>query len=137
MSGAYSPAAGSAASTVYPGYGSMIARISVDPPTADGIAVAVLAIAGSLQAGGVTADELERAKKPALTEIKESQRTNRYWLESVLALAQEEPQRLDWARTRSADIASITKPELDALAAAYLGPTRAFKFIVEPEKPAQ
>ncbi len=137
MSGAYSPVAGSMASTVYPGYGSMIARISVDPATADRIADAVLAIAGSLQTGGVTADELERAKKPALTEIKESQRTNRYWLESVLALAQAEPQRLDWARTRSADVASVTKAELDALATAYLGPGRAFRFVILPEKPAQ
>jgi zinc protease len=136
MSGAYSPSAGSAASTVYTGYGSLVARVSVDPPTAEKIAGAVLAIAGSLQTGGVTDDELERAKRPALTEIRESQRTNRYWLESVLALAQEEPQRLDWARTRSADIASIAKPELDALAAAYLSPARAFKFIIEPEKPA-
>jgi zinc protease len=134
MSGAYSPSAGSNTSTVYPGYGSLVARISVDPPTAEKIADAVLAIAGSLQTDGVTDDELERAKKPALTEIKESQRTNRYWLESVLALAQEEPQRLDWARTRTADIAAISKADLDTLAAGYLAPTRAFKFVIEPEK---
>lgn len=75
----------------------------------------------------------ERAKKPELTEIKESLRTNRYWLESVLALAQEEPQRLDWARTHYADTAKITKADLDALAAEYLDPMRAARFAIVPE----
>ena len=108
MGGAYSPQAVSNTSTVYPGYGSMVARVSVDPEMADKVAQAILKIAADLSRNGVTADELERARKPALTEIKESLRTNRYWIESVLALAQEEPQRLGWARTRYEDFAKIT-----------------------------
>ncbi len=134
MSGAYSPYASSSASTVFPGYGSISAYVTVDPALAGKISQAVLAIAGDLCRGGVTSDELERARKPALTEIRESARTNRYWLDSVLASAQEEPQRLEWARTRQADIEKITKAELDQLAARYLDPARASRFIILPEK---
>lgn len=132
MSGAYSPYAYSDMSDVYPNYGAFTAVVTVDPAKADAIAQAVLAIAGDLQRHGVTADELERAKNPALTAIAESVRTNSYWLGSVLKDAQEEPERLDWARSRSADFASITAADLDALAAKYLDPARAFKIIVLP-----
>jgi zinc protease len=134
MSGAYSPEAGSRTSTVYPGYGSLEVYVSVDPGMADKIAQAVFAIADEMREKGISADELERARKPTLTGIKESARTNDYWLEAVLSRIQEEPQRLDWSRTRSEDFGKITKAEIDALAARYLNPARAFKFIIVPAK---
>jgi zinc protease len=134
MSGAYSPEAGSRTSTVYPGYGSLEVYVSVDPAMADKIAQAVFSIADEMRSNGISADELERARKPTLTGIKESARTNDYWLEAVLSRTQEEPQRLDWSRTRSKDFSRITKAEIDALAARYLDPARAFKFIIVPEK---
>jgi zinc protease len=133
MSGAYSPEAVSSTGTVYAGYGSMDVYVSVDPAMADKVAQTVLSIADDLWKHGVTADELERAKEPVLTSIKESARTNDYWLEAVLSRAQEEPQRLDWARTRSEDFAKITKADIDALAAKYLDPARAFRFEVVPQ----
>jgi zinc protease len=133
LSGAYSPEAFSNPSTVYPGYGAIGVYVSVDPAMADKIAQAALDIADDLRKNGVTPDELERARKPALTEIRESLRTNRYWLESVLSRAQEEPQRLDWARTRTEDFARISREGIDTLAAQYLDPARAFKFVILPK----
>lgn len=135
MSGAYSPEAFNEGSAVFPGYGSTQAYLTVDPPRADAIVRAVLAVAGDLEKRGVTADELTRAKNPMLAEIQESERTNEYWLEVVLDRAQEEPWRLDWARTRRSDYAGITAAEVDALGARYLDPARAFRFIVLPAKP--
>jgi len=134
MSGAYSPQAGFNGGTIYPGYGWIESRITVDPPAAGKIVQAVLAIAADLQKNGVTADELDRAKNPTLASVKESMRTNRYWLSSVLFDAQEEPQRLDWARTRLDDVSRITKADVDALAAQYLDPSRAFRFVVLPSE---
>ena len=43
----------------------------------------------------VAEDELDRAKKPVLTMLRESSRTNDYWLRSVLSRAQERPEVLD------------------------------------------
>ena len=131
---AYSPSAGNNPSDVYPGYGYMIANVTIDPPRAEQIADAVTALGADLAGKGVTADELQRAKEPVLTELRESARTNQYWLGAVLSRAQERPQQLDWCRSRYADIESITTADLDALAKQYLPATRASRVIVIPER---
>ena len=133
LGGAYSPEAASEASDTFTDYGMQLVEILVAPERAQEIVRSVLAIAGDLQKNGVTPDELERAKKPVLTALRESARTNQYWLGAVVGRCQEFPQRLDWARTRETDVAAITKAELDALARAYLSPAKAFQVIVRPK----
>ena len=133
MGDAYSPEAYSAPSDTYTHYGFMLSQITIDPAQAQKIVDTVLAIAADLQKNGATPDELERAKKPILTALKESARTNPYWLNNVVGSCQEFPQRLDWCRTRYSDFEGITKAEIDALAAQYLDPARSFRVIVLPE----
>ncbi len=135
MGDAYSPQAGSAPSDTYTHYGFLLAQIPVDPVQAQKIVDTVLAIAADLQKNGATPDELERAKQPILTSLRETARTNGYWLNSVIGECQEFPQRLDWCRTRYSDFESITKAEIDALAAQYLDPARSFRVIVLPAVP--
>lgn len=132
MGGTYSPSARSVASDTFPGYGYLTSGIDIDPATADQIAGAVSALSGELHRQGITEDELTRAKRPALTSIRESARTNAYWLSSVLARAQERPEVLAWARNREADVASITKEEMDQLARAYLDPSRLSRAVIVP-----
>jgi zinc protease len=134
LGGAYDPAAVSEASETFTGYGLMLAEVTVDPVRAHEIADSVVAVAADLQANGVTPDELERAKKPMLTRLHEAVRTNPYWLASVLSRCQENPARLDWARTIQSDYLAVTKADLDALAQAYLAPGRVFRVIVSPQK---
>jgi zinc protease len=136
MGSTYSPEAGSTASDVFPGYGYITANALVDPAKAAVIADAVAAVARDLQAKGATQDELDRAKNPVLTSIRESERTNQYWMR-VLSKAQERPEVLDWARSRRADFEKITTADIDALAAAYLDPARASRVVIHPiEGPA-
>jgi zinc protease len=136
MGSTYSPEAGSTASDVFPGYGFITANALVDPAKASEIADAVAAVAKDLQVKGATQDELDRAKNPVLTSIRESERTNQYWMR-VLSKAQERPEVLDWARTRRADFEKITTAEVNALAAAYLDPARASRVVIHPiEGPA-
>ena len=111
----------------------MLSQITVDPAQAQKVADTVLAIAADLQKNGATPDELDRARKPILTSLRESARTNPYWLNNVIGSCQEFPRRLDWCRTRYSDFEGITKAEVDALAALYLDPARAFRIIVLPE----
>lgn len=136
LGGAYDPAAGANLSEDYPGWGFIVAEVTVDPVRAKEIAAAIVATAADLQARGVTPDELERAKKPILTRLREAVRTNPYWLGSVLSLCQEYPQRLDWARTMQTDYQAVTKADLDALARDYLAPGRDFQVIVSPQPAA-
>jgi zinc protease len=132
MGGTYSPNAASDLSDAYPGYGWLVADATVAPAAARTIADAIRAVAAALHDGGVTAEELVRAKQPVLTALRESSRTNEYWLNTVLASAQEFPQRLDWSRSRYTDNESVTTAELSALAKQYLDPARASEFIVLP-----
>ena len=131
LGSAYSPSAGSSSSDLYPGYGFMVANITVDPAKAKQIADVTIALAADLNQHGATEDELARAKKPLLTAIHESLRNNSYWL-GALGRAQEKPEVLDWARTREKDVASITTADISALAKTYLGADRVFRVTVLP-----
>lgn len=133
IGGAYSPGAGSNTSDVYRDYGWMLANLTVDPAQAQAISDVTVALADDLARNGVTEDELNRARLPLLTQIRESLRNNGYWL-NILARAQEKPEVLDYARTRLADVESITKAELDALARQYLGADRVFRVTVLPQE---
>ena len=130
----YSPQAGSTPSEAYRDYGLFLTNITVDPAKAEQVAKATLAIADDLVKNGVSDDELERAKKPVLTMLRESARANSYWLSSVLGSAQEFPQRLDWCRSRYRDNEAVTAAELSELAKKYLPTDRAFRVTVVPEK---
>jgi len=136
LAAAYSPSCGSNSSPTYSGYGLFSVSVEVDPAQAATIQAAVLRIADELRTGGVTEDEVTRAREPILTSIKQTVRQNGYWIASVVDRAQEEPEVLDHARTRAADFAAITKAEVDALAARYLDNTRAARFIITPAEPA-
>ncbi len=133
LGGSYSPNAGSSTSDTYPGYGSINASIVVDPAEAKKLADVTRELADDLARDGTNVDELERAVRPILTNLRESARTNGYWLSAVLASCQEFPQRLDWARSRYSDNESITVEEINALAADYLEDDKAFEVIVLPE----
>ncbi len=133
LGGAYSPSVGNSGSDTFPGYGYLVVQIGVEPAQAPTILAAVREIGEALRAAGATDDELQRAKEPVLTSIRESARTNTYWLSAVLAACREQPQRLDWARNRTSDIAAITRDEINALAAEYLRPERQISYIVLPE----
>ena len=98
----------------------------------------IVAIATEIAEKGVTDDELNRAKQPVLTSLRDSARTNPYWLGSVLSRAQERPEVLDWCRSRYADNEAITTAEINALAKEYFAAGRVSRVIVIPQaKPAE
>ncbi len=132
LGGSYSPQAGNAPSESYRDRGFILAQVLTDPPEIEAVRKAVLAAAADLSAHGVKDDELIRARQPLLTSLQESERTNAYWLTTVLGAAQEQPWRIEWSRTRRADYESITKAELDVLARQYLDPARALQFNIVP-----
>jgi len=131
MGSTYAPSVNSTASDVFPGYGYITAMVELDPAKTKEIQDVVVAVAADLQANGATQDELDRAKNPALTSIRETERTNKYWL-TVLGRSQERPEVLDWARSRRADFTAISTADIDALAKAYLAPVKASRVSIHP-----
>ena len=134
LGGSYSPNAGSFTSDTFPGYGYVSASVDVEPAKAEKITQTVIELADDLAEKGVSEDELLRAKQPLLTAIRESVRDNGYWLGAVLMRAQEKPEVLDWARSRSADIESISASEISALAKTYFPKSRASRVTILPSK---
>lgn len=92
----------------------------------------VLAEVRKLAKRGVSGDELERAKAQLLGSVKAAQTDNGYWLELVLADAQEHPARLDAARTLIPEYTAITKAEIDELAARLLADSNCLRFSFLP-----
>jgi zinc protease len=88
--------------------------------------------AKALAEKGPTDDEFTRAKEPYLRDMADNLRTNIYWGRTVLSDAQQNPLRLAAARNRAADILTISRAEIAALARAHLNPARAFKFSTVP-----
>ena len=91
-----------------------------------------LDIGADLARNGIAEDELVRAVEPIKSQIKEYRRTNRYWLNSVLLRSQDEPRRLDWARSFMDIWDTVTVEEIDGLARDYLQPDAALPIQVQP-----
>jgi zinc protease len=137
LGGTYSPNAGSFTSDTFPGYGYLSASVDVEPAMAAKIMQAVIEQADELARQGPSADELVRAKEPLLTQLRESVRTNGYWLGAVLARAQEKPEVLEWARSRQHDVEAISVADEAALAKEYLAASRVSHAIIVPAPPAK
>jgi zinc protease len=127
------PIARSDASTTFPGYGTMTVDVSTDAASAIDTGKNVLATADVMQRRGVLDDETARARQAALTAADVAARTNDYWIVSVLAAAQEHPERLEAARKLHDDLSSVTAADLGELAAHFLDPARASTFLISPE----
>ncbi|MDF1826342.1 MAG: insulinase family protein [Verrucomicrobiales bacterium] len=130
---AYSPFAHNLPSDTWTDYGYLFASVTIDPDQGESVTQVISQIAEDLASGeSITEDELERAKKPQVTQIEEMRRTNRYWLGSVLESSQEYPERLEWSRTFVDDYRNITVEEVNLLAKEYLKEEAQVSIIVRP-----
>ena len=120
LGAAYSPVAYNAPSRVDRGYGVLRSLVTVAPGEIGLVREKIETIAADLADQGVDADELQRIVAPILTSIRDHRRTNRYWLEMVLALSSRHPEQLHWPLTISKDYAAITPAQINSLAARYL-----------------
>ncbi|MEN8743980.1 MAG: insulinase family protein [Lentimonas sp.] len=120
----YSPSAGFSANLVFETARFTTSSVATRDEVAT-IQTHMRAIVESIRADGISEDEFTRAIEPVKTQLEMSLRQNSYWLGTVLAEASSKPYKLDWARQRDADYASITVAELEALAKQYLLPDAA------------
>ncbi len=133
LGAAYSPVAYNLSSRVDSGFGVLRCLLTVDPMLVGQVCETIKSIAQDLSRQGVTADELQRNIAPIETSIRDLQRTNRYWLESVLALSARHPQQLQWPKTLAADFSSITRQQVNTFARRYLKEKKSATLIIRPE----
>ncbi len=132
----YSPSAGSASSTVFAHYGYVEAVVEIPPGKIDGFFKDVDAITADLRAHDISADELERALKPALDDLERRRQTNGYWL-NALAGAQADPRRMEAIRTSVDQVRGVTAADVRRMAATYLVDSKAWRLEVVPQAVAQ
>ncbi len=134
MGDSYSPMAHHLPSDTFTGYGYMFAYITLKPDQVSLVGRIVSELGEALtKDGSISGDEFERARKPLLTQLEQMRRDNGYWLGRVLRNCQEQPYRLDWARSMVDDITSIKKQDLEVLAKEYLGAGKATVLGIIPE----
>ena len=135
LGASYSPNAGASGSDAYDNVGYIIGQSVGKPEDLEKLLTTMRKLADNLAHQGATADELDRALKPTLSQLTKSLRDNSYWITTVMSQSQEDPARLDLARTRDADYHSITLDEINKLAAKYLSARNALLISIKPSNP--
>ncbi len=115
----YSPGAGADLSSLYPGFGHIVARANVDVADLAATEAAMRAVAAQLAKDGPSADLVNRARAPALEAMAKARRENGYWLDRV-AYAASRPERLAWINAAIPAMGAITPQELRDTARRYL-----------------
>jgi zinc protease len=100
-------------------YGYIQALAQLPPDQAQQFYDTVGDIAAELEADKLTADDLARARNPALQELRKEQESNDYWL-AVLDGAQETPDKLELARKYEAALQQVSLADIGAAARKYL-----------------
>lgn len=132
LGASYSPYAGASGSDALEGVGYIMCQSIGKPEDLELLLNTMRDLADELATKGATADELDRALKPTLGQLKKSLRDNSYWLGTVMSQSQADPDRLELARNRDADYQSITLKEINALAKKYLKAEDAMLVTIKP-----
>lgn len=128
----YSPSAGATHSVVFNDWGYISVSVEVPPAQLDAVAASIRQIAADLRDKPVTADELERARKPRIDQVEKARETNEYWL-SNLSGAQTDPRVLDATRSVIAGLERVKPADLQKAARTFLGDDRSWTVLVKPE----
>ena len=128
----YSPSAASQTSDAFPHFGYLSARVEIPPAKLAGFFTDVAAIAADLRDKTISADELERAKDPAVEALEKRRETNEYWL-MALAGGQNDPRRLTAIRTSQAQLQRVTAEDVRKAAQTYLLDAKAWKLVIKPQ----
>ena len=129
---AYSPYVYNDPSLSLDGYGVLHVVINVQPDNHEFVYHKVKEIVASLAAGEISEEETELALKPVLNHLKMIQKTNRYWLNSVLTDASRHPEKFEWAGNVVRDYGSITHEDLIRLAGQYLDIKKSALIVITP-----
>lgn len=127
----YSPEVNAAASTALTGYGFLGASVEMPPAKIPGFFKALDAVMADLRAKPLSADELDRAKRPLIEARTRDRQLNGYWA-AALPAALRDPRELDAIRSRVTGVEEITAADIQRVANSYLRGERAYRVIVTP-----
>ncbi len=121
LGASYSPFAYHIPSRVDKGFGLLRCMLSLAPDRVDEVKNIIVELCDKMTKE-ISEEELRRTIAPILTSIKDMQKTNEYWLDSVLSLSSRHPEQLAWPISLPVDYAEINAKEIMELAKKYLHP---------------
>ena len=122
-------------SRVLDDFGFLWVGVDVDISDVDRMYEIANQIAVEMGSGGISEDELQRARQPILERLEEQREANEYWV-SALARSQTKPQRLEDIRSARDDYLAISVESLTALSAEVLRPETAYRISILPQPEA-
>lgn len=128
----YSPSSGVNFRRLSSPYGYLSASISADPKFFTDFEAATKSIVADLRRGGITADELNRARKPIMEGFERSAKENGAWLGNVTR-SQTDPSGLEFRRSRVTMFGDMTPTALDAYAQELFAPQTLHVVEILPE----
>jgi zinc protease len=128
---AYSPSARSAPSRVWRGYGTFAISVPVDVSDVEETRAAIGEVMQRLASESISADTLERARRPLLESYDNALKGNGGWMR-LAARAQSEAFRIDRFLAARGIIEGITAADLQETAARYLAPSSAVEVLALP-----
>lgn len=127
----YSTPAQSQSSPVFPGYGTLVAYADIPPAASQLFFDAERLISSELRSKPVSADEIERARAPAVANLTKARQTNEYWV-AILSGIQSEP-RLEQLATQTLDnLRNVSIKDVQQAAATWLRDDTRWEMIVRP-----
>ena len=121
-------------SQAFPGYGVLYALVDATPSKAPELAREIRDIGARVAREGVTQDELERARNPAVSTLKKLLMDNHYLLSAIISGSQEQPERLLRAKTSVPELEGLTTADLDEVARKYLRYEDALPIAIVPSQ---
>ncbi|MBO6103223.1 MAG: insulinase family protein [Opitutales bacterium] len=129
---AYSPFAYNN-SEQYFDYGTLCAVSEVSPENADDV-LKIIAASAEKIAGGISADEFERAKAPILKSVEKTRRVNSYWALAAMPMLQAEPVKREIARTFETGYSEISLGDVLEASKKYLKNQKNYGVKILPQK---
>jgi zinc protease len=129
----YSPYVYNDPSMIFKDYGILHVVAKVKPEKHEFVYHKIKDIVDSILLDGITKKETNLSLKPVLNHLKVIQKTNGYWLNSVMANVSNYPQKFDWANTMAQVYNAITNDDLTLLAKKYLNINNSALIVIKPE----
>ena len=127
----YSPVVSQVTSNHFENFGFLFGRIEAPPAALDEFLGEAQAIARDLVENPVSADELERARRPMVEGLQRTMASNVGW-QYILADIGEDPRVADAIRNQLQEYESVTPASLRETARLFLRPQTAWKLVIEP-----
>ncbi len=128
----YSPSAGLSFQRLNTPFGYSSVSISADPKFFDAFEKTAKTLAAKIRAGGITQDELNRARKPVIESFERSAKENAAWQGLVLR-SQTDPRGLEYRRSRLKAYSDMTTQDLDTYAKELFAPKSLHIVVITPE----